>query len=76
MIDFDVIEWEYLLDRDDDDRMRGIKDKIKDLPLAWRRIFWLYCDEGSYMATARILKCSPTTVKKYIDKVRNAIKND
>ncbi len=76
MIDFDQIEVEYLMDRNDDDRMREIKEKIKNLSEPVKRIFFLYCDEGSYMATARVLHCSPTTVKKYIDKVRKIVNDN
>ena len=73
MIDFGAIENEYLMDRNDDDRMRTIKERLGNLKEAEKRIFFLYCDEGSYCGAARILKCSPTTVKKYVDSIRKKL---
>lgn len=71
MIDFNAIEEEYLTERpSDDDRMHDLKERIRSLTEAERRILFLYSDEGSYCGTARVLRCSPTTIKKYIDRIR------
>lgn len=73
MIDFKAIEHEYLMDRDDDDRMHDIKRRVRNLTEAERRILFIYADEGSYCGASRVLKCSPTTIRKYIQRIRKKI---
>ena len=70
MIDYEAIEREYLMDYDDDDTMLAVKETIKNLPQGQKALFFLYCDIGTYAGVARLLHCSPTTVRKSIMKTR------
>ena len=75
MVNFAVIEFEYLdwNASKDDDWMRELKEKIRALPEAQKRILYLYCDEGTYTGVARRLGGSPSAVRKIIKKIKEQI---
>lgn len=75
MVDFEAIEYEYLDWHafQDDDRMRELKDRVRSLPEGQKRILYLYLDLGTYTDVAKLLKCSPSSVRKTIKKVRRKL---
>lgn len=78
MINYEDIEKEYLtvnaLNEDgDDDRMKRIKEVIGTLPHGQKELFFIYCDVGTYAGVARLLHCSPTTIRKSVMKTRQKI---
>lgn len=73
-ISYEDYEGDYLRpDPEDDDTLRGIRERIAALPLPERRIFIMYTEYGTYSEVAKILKCSVPTVSKKIREIRKKI---
>ena len=71
---YEVYEADYLADSpEDDDTMRALRERIRDLPLPERRIFIMYTEFGTYSEVAKVLKCSVPTVSKKIREIREKI---
>ena len=73
---WDDIENEYMEPREsDDDRIRGIKERMRTrLSLAERRILIYYIELGTYSEVAKILRCSVPTVSKKIREIREKLR--
>lgn len=73
---YEEYEGDYLADNpNDDDTMRALRERIRNLPLPERKIFIMYTELGTYSEVAKILKCSVPTVSKKIREIREKIKN-
>ena len=73
-LDYKKIINDYLPTEEDDDYMLSLKNKVlQDLTEPEKRVFLLYAELGSYSAVGRQLKCSPPTVRKYIDIIREKL---
>ena len=71
---YEEYEGDYLADNpNDDDRMRALRERIRNLPLPERKIFIMYTELGTYSEVAKILKCSVPTVSKKIREIREKI---
>lgn len=72
---YEEYEGDYLADSpEDDDTMRALRERIRNLPLPERKIFIMYTELGTYSEVAKILKCSVPTVSKKIREIREKIK--
>ena len=71
---YEEYEGDYLTDSPaDDDNMRELRERIRNLPLPERRIFIMYTELGTYSEVAAILKCSVPTVSKKIREIREKL---
>ena len=71
---YEEYEGDYLADKpNDDDTMRALRERIRNLPLPERKIFIMYTELGTYSEVAKILKCSVPTVSKKIREIREKI---
>lgn len=71
---YEEYEGDYLADSpEDDDTMRALRARIRNLPLPERKIFIMYTELGTYSEVAKILKCSVPTVSKKIREIREKL---
>lgn len=74
-IEIEEIEREYIPANGDDDEMIKIKNTIyTQLPLNEKRMILLYAELGSYRKVAEFFECSPATICKCINSIKNKIK--
>lgn len=65
---------EYVtVNKDDDDRLVNIKEKLLNLKKVERDIFLVYVNEGSYAAVAKKYNVSAPTAKTYINIIKNKL---
>ena len=75
-IPYEKYETEYIDSQfEDDDDMFRIREALKELPMAERKIFLMYTEQGTYSSVAKALHCSVPTVSKKIEQIRSKIKN-
>ena len=58
---------------EDDDSMFRIREALKNLSLAERKIFVMYTEMGTYSSVARALHCSVPTVSKKVRQIKEKI---
>lgn len=69
------IEDDYItVNKDDDDEMVGIKEKLKNLKRVEREIFLIYVNSGTYAAVAKKYNVSAPTAKSYIMMIKEKLK--
>lgn len=72
---YEDYEGEYItISAEDDDCMRAIREEIKGLPLAEKRIFLMYSESQTYSAVAKALHCSVPTVSKKVREIKSRIR--
>lgn len=65
---------EYVtVNKDDDDRLVNIKEKLLNLKKVERDIFLVYVNEGSYAAVAKKYNVSAPTAKTYINIIKSKL---
>lgn len=65
---------EYVtVNKDDDDRLVNIKERLMNLKKVERDIFLVYVNEGSYAAVAKKYNVSAPTAKTYINIIKNKL---
>lgn len=74
-VKYEVYEREYLdYGKEDDDCLRAIREELRSLPLAERRIYIMYVEAGTYSEVAKQLHCSVPTVSKKIRAIRDKLR--
>lgn len=65
---------EYVtVNKDDDDRLVNIKERLMNLKKVERDIFLVYVNEGSYAAVAKKYNVSAPTAKSYINIIKEKL---
>lgn len=65
---------EYVtVNKDDDDRLVNIKERLMNLKKVERDIFLVYVNEGSYAAVAKKYNVSAPTAKTYINIIKSKL---
>lgn len=65
---------EYVtVNKDDDDRLVNIKERLMNLKKVERDIFLVYVNEGSYAAVAKKYNVSAPTAKSYISIIKKKL---
>lgn len=72
-IDYELISKDYIINDNDDDTIRTIKEAIAKLTPAERKIWLTYVEFGTYSDTAREYSVSAPTAKTKILEIKNKI---
>lgn len=67
------LQKEYMINENDDDTMVNIKESITRLTDVEQKIFYTYCELGSYAAVAREYNVSAPTAKAYLLEIKNKL---
>lgn len=76
--DYELIrkDYEFIDMMDGDDRLYRAKDSLNILTPVEKKIFLTYVELGTYSATAREFHVSPPTIRQYVNKVKEKLKEE